>query len=154
MDCLFQVLAYPPSIKPLKFNPSFTYSCVNLHRTLSSLMVFSGLFLAIGGLILRMEDLVPPILTFSTIAAIVFILAIAHFINLEKKWAIHLGLLLGIFSILFNFSQPSHINAVFHPVMSAPFLLLVASEILGFFVLPAAYIIIYTINFRKITGKS
>ena len=117
-------------------------------------MVLSGMFLAIGGLILRLEDLVPLLLTFSTIAVIVVILAIAHFINLEKNWAIHLGLVLGIFSILFNLFQPSHINAIIHPVMSAPFLLLVASEILGFFLLPAAYILIYTVRFREITGKN
>ncbi len=117
-------------------------------------MVLSAMFLAIGGLILRMEGLVPPILTFSTIAVIIVILAMAHFINLEKKWAIHLGLLLGIFSILFNLTQPSHINAIIHPVMSAPFLLLVASEILGFFLLPAVYILIYTVDFGKITGKN
>lgn len=121
---------------------------------MSVIMVLSAVFLAMGGLILRTENLVPEILTYSTVGTIALILVIAYFINAGKPWATHVGLVLGIFSILFNLSQPSHTNAILHPVMTAPFLILVASEILGFFIFPAVFIIIYMVNFRKITGKN
>ncbi len=127
---------------------------MNVPRTMSIIMVLSAMFLAIGGLILRTENLVPVLLTFSTIGTIIIILVVAHFVNLGKAWAIHLGLILGIVSILFNLSQPSHINAILHPHMNYEFMVLVASEILGFFLLPAAYIIFYLVEFRKILGKN
>ena len=127
---------------------------MNVPRTMSVIMVLSAMFLAIGSLILRTENLVPVLLTFSTIGTIIIILVVAHFVNLGKAWAIHLGLILGIVSILFNLSQPSHINAILHPHMNSEFMVLVASEILGFFLLPAAYIIIYLVEFRKILGKN
>ncbi len=111
------------------------------------------MFLAIGGLLLRMENLVPILLTFSTIGTIILILAVAHFVNLGKKWSIHAGLALGIISIIFNFSQPTHIDAILHPLMNAQFMVLVASEVLGFFLLPAAYIIIYISKYRAIFRK-
>ena len=123
---------------------------MNLFRALSTLMVLSAMFLAIGGLILRMENLVPVFLTFSTIGVVVAILAVAHFVNLGKHWAIHAGLILGFASIVFNLSQPSHTDAILHPVITAQFMALVVSEVLGFFLLPALYIIIYALKFRAL----
>lgn len=115
-------------------------------------MVFSAIFLAIGGTILRTEDLVPLSLTFSTAGTIILILVVAHFVNLGKKLAMHLGVALGVISIVFNVSQPTHVNAILHPVLTIPFMVLVASEILGFFLLPALYFIFYALEMGRTRG--
>lgn len=116
-------------------------------------MVLSAMFLAIGGLTLRLQNLVPLVLTFSTIGVIVMVLVVAHFVYQGKSWAFHTGIILALVSILFNLSQPSHINAILHPELTVTFMGLVVSEILGFFLLPAAYIVIYAIGFKTIMKK-
>lgn len=112
------------------------------------------MFLAIGGLVLRTDNLVPLSLTFSTIGTIIVILTVAHFINLGKTWAMHLGFVLGVISIVFNLFQPSHINAILHPVINVPFLVLVTSEIIGFFLLPAVYFVLYALEMKGRMGHN
>lgn len=121
---------------------------------MSAAMVLSAMFLAIGGVILRTQNLVPLYLTFSTILTILVILAVAHFVNKGNRVAMHAGLVLGIISVLFNISQPSHTNAILHPTITAPFIVLVASEVLGFFVLPAVYFILYGVEMARSHRKN
>lgn len=120
------------------------------YRTLSSLLLASTIFLALGGLILRLENLVPFTLTASTIAVILVIFLVAHFVCREKfLWTVA-GLILALVSIIFNTTQPQHVDAILHPFVSVQFTVLVISDVMGFYILPAAYIALYAIYFRRL----
>lgn len=123
---------------------------MNPYRLLSAFLVASTVFLAAGAVILRLENLVPPTLTFSTFVAIVVILAVAHFTWKENFIAASLGIALAAVSILLNTFQPAHISAIMHPFGSIPYTTLVISDIAGFYALPALYIIIYLARYRKL----
>lgn len=123
---------------------------MNLSKKLSSLLLLSAAFLVIGGTILRLEGLVPLTLTASTAAVVVLILVTAHFTWRGDFMWTTVGSVLAVVSIAFNASQPQHIQAVLNPFTSAPFLILVVSEIMGFFLLPAIYLILYAVNFKKL----
>lgn len=122
---------------------------MNLFRWLSILLVCSAVSLIIGALILRVENLVPLELSFGTFLVVIVILTTAHFTwNENHKWAAF-GVILAVVSIVFNSTEPQHIQALTHPFSSIPFLILVIADILGFYAFPSAYLILYVLNYRK-----
>lgn len=123
---------------------------MNPYRSLSILLVASTVFLAIGAMILRIDNLVPPVLTFSTFVVILAILTVAHFTWRENFIWASLGSMLAVVSIIFNSMQPQHISAILNPFTSASFTLLVVSDVAGFYLLPALYLLIYILRYRKL----
>ena len=120
------------------------------YRILSELLLSSNLFLALGALILRLENLVPSLLTISTIAVILLIFVVAHFVWKKSfTWAT-IGVILAAVSIVFNTLQPQHLDAIAHPFVSLSFTVLVASDILGFYILPISYLIVYLLRFKSL----
>ncbi len=123
---------------------------MNPFRLLSALLVASTVFLGIGALILRIENLVPPVLTFSTFVVILVILTVAHFTWHEKFLWASLGSILAVVSIIFNSLQPQHLSAILNPFTSASITALVVSDVMGFYLLPALYLLIYAFRYRKL----
>lgn len=123
---------------------------MNPFRLLSSLLIASTVFLAIGAVILRIENLVPVTLTYSTFLVILGILAVAHFTWRENFITASLGAVLAVFSIVFNTMQPAHISAILHPFTSLEITVLVFSDVIGFYLLPAAYLLVYLVRYRKL----
>lgn len=123
---------------------------MNPFRMLSAFLVTSAIFLAIGAIILRIEDLVPLSLTYSTFVAIVIILAVAYYTWKEIFSAASTGVVLATVSILLNTFQPAHTSAILHPFGTVPYTILVMSDLAGFYLLPALYIILYLVRYRKL----
>ncbi len=123
---------------------------MNPFRSLSTLLVVSTVFLAMGAAILRVENLVPPLLTFSTFVVILAILTVAHFTWKENFLWASVGVLLAAVSIVFNSLQPQHLAAIQNPFISVPFTILVISDIAGFYVMPVLYLTIYAKEYRKL----
>ncbi len=123
---------------------------MNPYRLLSAFLVASAVFLGFGALILRLENLVPITLTFSTFVAIVVILAVAHYTWKENFISASVGILLAVISILTNTLQPAHLSAILHPFGTASHTLLVISDVAGFYLLPAFYIVLYLARYRKL----
>lgn len=121
---------------------------------LSATLVLSAVFLIIGGAILRLQDLVPLILTLTTVVTVAAILLVAHFVHRGKAAWIHIGAALAVLSIVFNSLQPAHTEAILHPLGSAAYTLLVVSDIIGFYALPVLYLIVYVLSFRFVVKPS
>lgn len=123
---------------------------MNPYRFLSALLLLSAVFLATGAMILRFQDLVPLTLTYATFVVILLILTVAHFNWHENFSAALLGIVLAAVSIVFNLLQPAHTSAILHPFGTVIFEILVVSEVSGFFLLPAVYIIYFLARYRKL----
>lgn len=123
---------------------------MNPFRLLSAFLVASTVFLATGAIILRAENLVPITLTYSTFVAIVIILSVAHYTWKEKFSAASIGIALAALSILLNTLQPAHTSAILHPFGTVAYTVLVMSDLAGFYLLPALYIVLYLVRYRKL----
>lgn len=127
---------------------------MNAYRTLSSLLVLSAAFLVVGGLVLRLENLVPVSLTLSTAVTVAFILLVSHFVWRRSFPWIVVGAVLGVASIVFNSLQTAHLDAILHPFSSIYMTVLVFSEIMGFYLLPAAYLAVFGMKFSSLRAGS
>lgn len=123
---------------------------MNPYRMLSTILLMSTVFLMTGAIILRLENLVPPILTLGTIATIVVILVTAHFTWRNSFGWSAIGVVLAIVSIVFNSTEPQHLQAMKQAFSSTTFLILIIAEIMAFYVLPAIYLTIYGMSYSKL----
>lgn len=123
---------------------------MNPFRVLSTFLVASTVFLALGAVILRVENLVPLPLTYTTSVVIVAILTVAFYTWKENFIAVTLGVILAIISIVFNTLQPAHISAILHPFGSITLTTLVITDVAGFYLFPALYVIVYLAAYRKL----
>ncbi len=122
------------------------------YHALSALLVISAFFLCIGGILLRAYNLVPFYLSLSTVVVIFLIMVVAHFVwRGSFQWAFF-GFTLAIISILSTLFQPAHIYVILHPIGTWWYTTLAMSELAGFIVTPAVYIILFLRFRRKIKG--
>ena len=109
---------------------------------LSLLLVASALSLSVGGYLLYVHALVPPVLVQTTLVAIIVLFILAHFVYRGKMLAINLSTILGIVALFIPFSTPAHIGVIEEIGNGGLISLLGVLQILGFIVFPAIYIIV------------
>lgn len=119
------------------------------NKIYAALLVLSAISLSIGGYSLYAGRLVPIILTYLTIIAIVIIMALATaMIFYDKRYLKTIGLLMAVISIISSIN-PSHLSAL--TKFGNSFYLSVAdiTMITGFFLFPAIYIILFLMDCLK-----
>ncbi|MDG6996093.1 MAG: hypothetical protein JRN52_09220 [Nitrososphaerota archaeon] len=109
---------------------------------LSLLLVASAVSLSVGGYLLYVYSLVPPVLVETTLVAIIVLFILAHFVYRGRMLAINLSTILGIVALFIPFSTPAHIGVIEEIGSGGLIGLLGVLQILGFVVFPLIYIII------------
>lgn len=108
---------------------------------LSLLLVASALSLSVGGYLLYVHSLVPPVLVDTTLVAVIVLFVLAYFVFVGKTIAINIATILGIVALFIPFSTPAHIGVIEEIGTGGLIALLGALQILGFVVFPVIYII-------------
>ena len=123
------------------------------YLVMSSLMWASCFFLAVGSVLLTFYKLVPQSLTVATGVAVILVALTSIFVMRGRKWAVHLGALLGLLAILISSSSNAHRTALTqigtNPTITSLDVLMIG----GFYVFPAIYIIIWLGMMVRSRGK-
>ena len=129
------------------------------YHALSALFVISAFFLGIGGILLRVHSLVPIYLSITTVPVIFLIMVVAHFVWRGRYGWAFFGCILATVSILTTLVQPAHIYVILRPFGTWWYTLLAVSDLTGFIIAPAVYLILFlakgkdikqiTLNSRK-----
>ena len=119
-------------------------------HVLSLLLVASAVSLSVGGYLLYVNALVPPILVETTLVAIVVLFVLAHFVFRGKMIAINVATILGIVALLIPFSTPAHVGVLEEIGSGGLISLLAVLQILGFIVFPVIYIIVRIVYRNRI----
>lgn len=109
------------------------------------LVLLSALSLTVGGISLRLGDLVPVTLTFLTISAIVILLIYAaYLLKTGSSKYTSIGVIFGIISFIVS-TNSYHIHGLSQFFTTHLIYLAVADTtmILGFYLFPAIYIVIW-----------
>lgn len=122
--------------------------CVNPDRTLSLFLIFSGVTIIIGAAVLRVENLVPDYLTYSTLIASVIIFLNAYFLYNGNRKAKFAGVALGVIAIAVS-SNPSHFTALAGFGQSFALSIADAMMVLGFYMFPVLYISVFILGTIK-----
>jgi len=117
------------------------------HRFLSFILFADAVIMVIGGYILRVNRLVPLWLTVATYASVVVILVVAYFVLTGNNRAQLLGFILGFVAIAIS-TNPAHMSALMEFGSTVPLSEADITMILGFYVLPAIYIVKYAVSLR------
>jgi hypothetical protein len=111
----------------------------------SLILAMAGFVILAGAAILRFSGLVPLYLTYLTIVAAAIIFVDAYFVYKGSHAAKSMGILLGIIAMIVS-SNPAHFSALARfgssPALSGADITMV----LGFYLLPAVYIISYVLE--------
>ncbi|BBD72079.1 hypothetical protein HS1genome_0468 [Sulfodiicoccus acidiphilus] len=112
-------------------------------KVLAALSLASAVSVGAGGGLLWFYKLVPEILTIFTALAVLLVLFAALEIRAGKEWAIHLGASLATVAMITSSLSRAHFRALLQfgraPVITVLDVLMVA----GFYVFPAAYLIMW-----------
>ena len=117
---------------------------------LSLLLVASAVSLSVGGYLLYVYSLVPPVLVETTLVAIIVLFILAHFVYRGRMLAINLSTILGIVALFIPFSTPAHIGVIEEIGSGGLISLLGVLQILGFVVFPLIYIIVRVVYRERI----
>ena len=130
----------------------------NMNRqssVMGGLMVASAVSVSAGATILRIYSLVPFPLTYATIAALLILAVTAYYVFKGSGKAMNFALVLSVPAIISSLSSPSHLSAMADIYKGGIIALLDVLEILGFYLFPAIYIIMWAKDRRKpVTGTA
>ncbi len=119
---------------------------------LATIVILDAADISVGGFILRYVSLVPLTLTVLTYLAVVILLIDSYFIIKMNRIAVNAGILLAIIAMAIS-TNPAHIHALEEFGSTLPLTGADITMLIGFYLLPALYIIYWLIRVRD-TGYS
>lgn len=119
---------------------------------LATIVILDAADVALGGFILRYVSLVPISLTVLTYLAVVILLIDFYFITKGRRIAINAGVLLSLIAMAIS-TNPAHIHALEEFGSTLPLTGADITMLIGFYLLPALYIVYWLIRVRG-TGYS
>ena len=119
---------------------------------LATIVILDAADISIGGFILRYVSLVPLILTGLTYLAVVILLMDFYFIIKGNRNAVNAGVILAIIAMAIS-TNPAHIHALTEFGSTLPLTGADITMLIGFYLLPALYIVYWLIRVRG-TGYS
>ena len=114
---------------------------------LATIVILDAADISVGGFILRYVSLVPLTLTVLTYLAVVILFIDSYFIIKMNRIAVNAGILLAIIAMAIS-TNPSHIHALEEFGSTLPLTGADITMLIGFYLLPALYIIYWLIRVR------
>lgn len=114
---------------------------------LATIVILDAADISVGGFILRYVSLVPLTLTVLTYLAVVILFIDSYFIIKMNRIAVNAGILLAIIAMAIS-TNPAHIHALEEFGSTLPLTGADITMLIGFYLLPALYIIYWLIRVR------
>ena len=115
---------------------------------LSYLLILSASSLTVGSFFLNVNALVPIILIYTTLVAVVVLFALSYFVAKRVVIAINFGTVQGIIAPIMSALTPQHVSVLSQLLGGGIIALLGLLQILGFYLFPIIYVVL-RIVFRK-----
>jgi hypothetical protein len=114
---------------------------------LAAIVILDAADVSVGGFILRYVSLVPLILTVLTYLAVLILLVDFYFILRMNKTAVNAGVVLSLIAMAIS-TNSAHIHALEEFGSTLPLTGADITMLIGFYLLPALYIIYWLIRVR------
>ena len=121
---------------------------MKIQLLLSYLLILSASSLTVGSFFLYVNALVPIILIYTTLVAVVVLFALSYFVAKRVVIAINFGTVLGIIAPIMSALTPQHVSVLSQLLGGGIIALLGLLQILGFYLFPIIYVVL-RIVFRK-----
>ena len=121
---------------------------MKIQLLLSYLLILSASSLTVGSFFLYVNALVPIILIYTTLVAVVVLFALSYFVAKRVAIAINIGTVLGIIAPIMSALTPQHVSVLSQLLGGGILALLGLLQILGFYLFPIIYVVL-RIVFRK-----
>jgi hypothetical protein len=126
---------------------------LKIANILSALLLASAISLALGGLLLFVNRLVPLILLDLTATAVIVITPLSFFVYRRNLIAINVSTILGFVAPTISLSTPAHIEVLFEFGRNSLLSVLALLQVLGFYAMPIAFLIIRFAYWKRISEE-
>ncbi len=130
---------------------------IQLPKVLSGLLIASAVSLAVGGVFLYVDALVPNILVETTVVAVVILLVISYPVSKGSMLAINISTLLGIVAPIISIETPAHVGVLEQVGNGGLISFLGILQLLGFYLFPITFVILRLVfrgRLRELTKAS
>ncbi len=121
---------------------------MKIQLLLSYLLILSASTLTVGSFFLYVNALVPIVLIYTTLVAVVVLFTLSYFVAKRVVMAINIGTVLGIVAPVMSALTPQHVSVLSQLLVGGIIVLLGLLQILGFYLFPILYVVL-RIVFRK-----
>jgi hypothetical protein len=125
---------------------------LRLRSVLATLLLLSAIFLTVGGYLLYVNSLVPPILVETTVVAVIILYILSYFVVKGNIISINVSTALGVIAPVMSASTPAHVGVLEQIGSGGLISFLGLLQLFGFYVFPITFVILRIVFRSKLRG--